>query len=200
MKTFTGAVLGFVLLYVIAEGDAILRFSFIAAVGFAVYKKKPWTWRKKYTNKSQWPSGQIGAAIVGMGWYIVIAYFVIVLVIGFPRWFLPQTYDWYVVGAVVLLVVLIQLWRRRLKWEYFLRSPSADMEKNHVYFEDEITTPLIEYFQAEEYYGAGYFETDPDIADRLWSEVEGYYLIDEGILRIHGFLGGTCTGSRPSPN
>ncbi|MBL10087.1 MAG: hypothetical protein CL402_06165 [Acidiferrobacteraceae bacterium] len=172
MKIFIGIVGGLVLLNLLdlreyATPYAYLIFAFIAAVGWTVYTTKPWTWRKKDTD--------IGGAIVGMGLYIVIGYFVIALVVGLSRLVLSTTYGWYVVGVLVLLVVLIQLLiqlrRRRRNWEEFLGSPLADMEKNHVYFEDRITTPTIEYLTTEPL----------DWVD----EVEGYYLIDEGVLHIY---------------
>ena len=79
-----------------------------------------------------------------------------------------------IIIGVVILLVLIYVWRLRKKaWKQFLDSPLADMEKNHVYFEDRITTPLIEYLSED--------------SDEVVSLAGGYYLIDEGILRIHYF-------------
>ena len=76
--------------------------------------------------------------------------------------------------GVVILLVLLYVWRRRKKvWKEFLESPFPDMEKNHVYFEDRITTPLIEHLSGDR--------------EDFVQLVDGYYLIDEGIIRIHHY-------------
>ena len=80
--------------------------------------------------------------------------------------------------GVVLLFAVIYIWRRQKRGrDEFLGSDAADEEKNHVYFEERITTPLRDLFCSESDGSSG-------------SDATGYYLPDEGIIRIHHYTYG----------
>ena len=86
---------------------------------------------------------------------------------------------WIAAGAVVLIIWLckesIQGWLHGR--EESAKSEGHDQEKNHVYFEERITTPLRDLFCSESDGSSG-------------SDATGYYLPDEGIIRIHHYTYG----------
>ena len=87
---------------------------------------------------------------------------------------------YFVVGGVVVLIIwlckeFIQSWLHGNREA--AKSEEHDQQKNHVYFEERITTPLRDTFCDWDDGSAG-------------SDATGYYLPDEGIIRIHHYTYG----------
>ena len=110
--------------------------------------------------------GVIGKILTGFSWLFGI-------VVG-------GAFLYFVVGGVVVLILwlckeFIQGWLHTR--EESAKSEWHDQQKNHVYFEERITTPLRDLFCSESDGSSG-------------SDATGYYLPDEGILRIHHYTYG----------